>query len=109
MIQQSLIPTICPYCGAGCAFYVIVEDGRAVGLEYVNDHPVSQGSLCPKGNAALEILDHPERLTKPLVRAETLAAWRNARTGGTLSLSGAKDRRNSEERRTLWRSSGTRR
>ena len=82
-MAQDLIPTICPYCGAGCAFYIIVEDGRAMGLEYMTEHPVSQGSLCAKGNAALEVLDHPERLTKPLVRAETLTAWRNARTGGT--------------------------
>lgn len=32
------------------------------------DHPVSQGALCAKGNAALEILYHPDRLTTPLKR-----------------------------------------
>ncbi len=67
-MTQDLISTICPYCGAGCGFYVVVEDGRAVGLEYMTEHPVSQGSLCPKGNAALEILDHPDRLTHPLIK-----------------------------------------
>lgn len=67
-MNESLIPTICPYCGVGCAFYIVVENGRAVGLEYITEHPVSQGSLCPKGNAALEVLDHPERLTQPLIK-----------------------------------------
>jgi len=68
MSQESFIPTICPYCGVGCVFYVVVEDGRAMGLEYMTEHPVSQGSLCPKGNAALEVLDHPDRLTQPLIK-----------------------------------------
>jgi anaerobic selenocysteine-containing dehydrogenase len=36
MTQPSLIPTICPYCGVGCGLYVAVEDGRAVGLEYMS-------------------------------------------------------------------------
>jgi len=76
MSQESSVPTICPYCGAGCAFYVVVEDGRAVGLEYMPEHPVSQGSLCSKGNAALETLNHPDRLTKPLVRASKSAGKR---------------------------------
>jgi formate dehydrogenase alpha subunit len=67
-MTQAHISAICPYCGAGCALTVVVEDGRAVGLEYPTDHPVSQGALCAKGNAALEVLDHPERLRQPLVK-----------------------------------------
>ena len=64
----SRVPTVCPYCGVGCAFYIVVKDGRPVSLEYMTEHPVCEGSLCPKGNAALEVLDHPERLTVPLIR-----------------------------------------
>ena len=67
-MNENVVPVICPYCGAGCAFYLVVENGRAVGLEYMTEHPVSQGSLCPKGNAALEVLDHPDRLTQPLIK-----------------------------------------
>ena len=69
MTQPSLIPAICPYCGVGCGLYIAVEDGRAVGLEYMPEHPVSEGSLCPKGNAVLEILEHPERLRHPMKKA----------------------------------------
>jgi formate dehydrogenase alpha subunit len=69
-MNEGLIPAICPYCGAGCALTVVVEGGRAVGLEYPTGHPVSQGALCAKGNAALEVLDHPDRLTTPLIKLD---------------------------------------
>jgi formate dehydrogenase alpha subunit len=80
-MNESLVPAICPYCGAGCALTVVVDGGRAVGLEYPTGHPVSQGALCAKGNAALEVLDHPERLTTPLIRKNGRfreAAWDEA-------------------------------
>ncbi|MGD2206589.1 MAG: formate dehydrogenase subunit alpha [Anaerolineae bacterium] len=80
-MNKSLVPTICPYCGAGCALTVVVKDGQAVGLEYPTEHPVSQGALCAKGNAALEVLDHPDRLTAPLIKENGRfreAAWDEA-------------------------------
>jgi formate dehydrogenase major subunit len=67
-MTKVLVPTICPYCGAGCGFFVAVEKERSVGIEYIPDHPVSEGALCSKGNAALEIVGHQERLTSPLKR-----------------------------------------
>ncbi|MCJ2557397.1 MAG: molybdopterin-dependent oxidoreductase, partial [Candidatus Thermoplasmatota archaeon] len=45
-----------------------------VGLEYNREHPVSEGALCPKGNAVLEILDHPERLRHPMKKVDD--GWR---------------------------------
>lgn len=66
--QRQLVPTVCPYCGCGCGLYVVVEEGVAKGIEYMGEHPVCQGSLCPKGNAALEVVYHPERLRYPLKR-----------------------------------------
>ncbi|MCX7855669.1 MAG: molybdopterin-dependent oxidoreductase, partial [Anaerolineae bacterium] len=65
---MTLIPVLCPYCGAGCRLGLKVEDGRAVGVEYLTDHPVALGALCPKGNVAHEIIGHPDRLLHPLVR-----------------------------------------
>ncbi len=67
-MTKVLVPTVCPYCGAGCGFFVSVERERATGIEYMPGHPVSEGALCSKGNAALEIIYHPERLTAPLKR-----------------------------------------
>ena len=67
-MTRVLVPTVCPYCGAGCGLFIAVEKGNPTGIEYMRDHPVSEGALCPKGNAALEILRHQDRLTSPLKR-----------------------------------------
>jgi formate dehydrogenase (coenzyme F420) alpha subunit len=67
-MPKKLIPSVCPYCAVGCGFYLAVEKGRATGVEYMPEHPTGEGSLCPKGNAVLEILNHEERLHYPLRR-----------------------------------------
>lgn len=64
-MTKVLVPTVCPYCAAGCGFFIAVKKERATGIEYMPDHPLSEGALCSKGNAALEILYHQERLTSP--------------------------------------------
>jgi formate dehydrogenase alpha subunit len=67
-MPESVIASVCPYCGAGCGFYIKVEKNRATGIEYMTGHPASEGALCSKGNAALEILYHQDRLVFPLKR-----------------------------------------
>lgn len=76
MSDKELKPTVCPYCGVGCGFYVRVQEGRAVGLEYMTDHPVCNGRLCAKGNAALEVLNHPDRLKSPMKKVN--GRWERA-------------------------------
>jgi len=63
------VPSLCPYCAVGCGLYLEVEKGKAIGLEYMADHPACQGALCPKGNSVLEVLNHEERLKYPLKKA----------------------------------------
>ena len=48
-MTRVLVPTVCPYCGAGCGLFIAVEKGNPTGIEYMRDHPVSEGALCPKG------------------------------------------------------------
>jgi anaerobic selenocysteine-containing dehydrogenase len=50
---------------------VEVTDGRVVGISGDRRHPFSHGYICPKGQACMEIIYHPERLTKPLLRVGT--------------------------------------
>ena len=66
MPQRELTPTVCPFCGCGCGLSVVVEDGVAKNIEYMPGHPVNDGALCPKGNAAIQLLYHPERLHSPI-------------------------------------------
>lgn len=66
-MKQTL--TICPYCGTGCALYLLSDDdGRLVGVEPSATHPTSRGQLCVKGWNAHAFVQHPERLTTPLIR-----------------------------------------
>ena len=61
--------TTCPYCGTGCCFYLLADgDGRLVGVEPSSSHPVARGQLCVKGWNAHHFVNHPDRLTEPLVR-----------------------------------------
>jgi len=65
-MSTKLIPSLCPYCAVGCGLYLVVDKGKAIGIEYMTDHPASEGALCPKGNSVLEIIDHEERLKYPM-------------------------------------------
>ena len=67
-MSTKLVPSLCPYCAVGCGYYLVVERGKAVGVEYMKDHPTCEGALCPKGNAVLEILNSEDRLKYPLKR-----------------------------------------
>jgi formate dehydrogenase alpha subunit len=67
-VDERLVQSICPYCGVGCGFYISTTDGRITGHEYMREHPVNQGALCPKGNAALDLVYHTDRLLFPLKR-----------------------------------------
>jgi formate dehydrogenase (coenzyme F420) alpha subunit len=61
--------TTCPYCGTGCCFYLVVgDDGRLVGVEPSQEHPVAKGQVCVKGWNAFQFVDHPDRLTEPQIR-----------------------------------------
>ena len=62
------VPTICPYCGCGCGLYLHVDKGIICGVSPSRNHPVSKGSLCVKGWNCYEFIQHPDRLTKPLIR-----------------------------------------
>ncbi|MCZ2828077.1 molybdopterin oxidoreductase family protein [Modestobacter sp. VKM Ac-2986] len=59
--------THCPYCSLQCGVTMTAGDRPATLVPA--DFPVNRGGLCSKGWSAPELLDHPERLTRPLVRA----------------------------------------
>jgi anaerobic selenocysteine-containing dehydrogenase len=58
----------CQECPAGCGVLVRVMEGRAKKIEGNPDHPLNQGKLCTKGQAALQGLYNPDRLKQPLQR-----------------------------------------
>src|SRR5262249_51191038 len=77
-------PSVCPMCSAGCGLTVrvmeadaeVVRDGQAgmlriaaaKKLEGQPDHPINHGGLCARGQAAIQVTYHPDRLTQPMKR-----------------------------------------
>ncbi len=77
-------PSICTLCPAGCGVIVrvmqgeaevvrngqlgIIKMGLAKKLEGNPNHPISQGKLCPRGQAGLQVTYHPDRVRHPLKR-----------------------------------------
>ena len=55
-------------CPDTCSWEVTVVDGVATRLRGAADHPVTQGTLCPKVNRFLDRVYHPDRLVTPLRR-----------------------------------------
>ena len=62
--------TICPYCGVGCSVDLLTKKDALVGVLPAMDGPANHGALCVKGQFAFDFVQHPERLTEPLVRGE---------------------------------------
>lgn len=61
------IDTHCPYCSLQCGITLDRATSPPV-LTAQEDFPTNLGGLCAKGWTAAELLDHPQRLTQPLVR-----------------------------------------
>jgi len=74
--------TICPYCGVGCQMYLGIRDERVISIRGEREGTPNKGWLCVKGRYGIaEFVDHPERLTTPLVRRNgelTEATWDEA-------------------------------
>ncbi|MGD2113736.1 MAG: molybdopterin-dependent oxidoreductase [Acidobacteriota bacterium] len=71
--------TVCGLCEGRCGLSVRLVDGLPVGLRGNPGHPLNRGGLCPVGQAGLDVLYSPHRLSGPARRAESgarrPAAW----------------------------------
>ena len=67
--DERLVATHCCFCGVQCGMYLrVAPDGRVFGVE-PRDHDINKSKLCPKGVTAYQQVNHPDRLTHPLMRA----------------------------------------
>jgi thiosulfate reductase / polysulfide reductase chain A len=65
-IQQ--IPTMCLNCSTVCGMIAKVENGKIVKLEGNPKDPNSRGKLCAKGQAAINMVEDPDRIQYPMKR-----------------------------------------
>lgn len=62
------VKTICSYCGVGCGLYLGVRGDRVVSVRGDTESPVNHGQLCAKGRFGYHFINHPDRLTTPLIK-----------------------------------------
>ena len=67
--QANYYASSCRFCPAGCGILIRVAEGRAKKVEGNPLHPVNRGKLCARGQAVLQELYHPDRVTQPLKRS----------------------------------------
>ena len=60
--------THCPYCAFQCGMTLSRDGAGDVAIAGNPEFPLNRGALCVKGWTAAATLNHPERLTTPLVR-----------------------------------------
>ena len=66
--------SVCGECPNGCGTRVRTREGRAVKIEGNPAHPGNRGTLCVRGQAALQGLYNPDRFRGPQRRRTTNAA-----------------------------------
>ncbi|CAM5721551.1 Periplasmic nitrate reductase [Streptomyces microflavus] len=75
---ETLVPTHCCFCGVQCGMYLRVDrGGKVFGVEPRN-HDINRMRLCPKGINAYQQVNHPDRLTAPLMRRSRDEEFREA-------------------------------
>lgn len=62
--------TICGYCGVGCGIDFRTKGNKIVYAQGYADAPVNGEFLCTKGRFGWDFIQHPDRLTRPLVRKD---------------------------------------
>src|SRR5690348_15405278 len=67
--------SICPYCAVGCAQLIYARGNDVIHVEGDPRSPINQGTLCPKGAAAVSWMLNPNRLTKVKYRAPYSDHW----------------------------------
>ena len=66
-VVDKKVDSVCPFCGVGCLLTYKVKDNKIVSVEG-RDGPANHSRLCVKGRFGFDYIQHPQRLTTPLIR-----------------------------------------
>ena len=67
IVPDKQVDSVCPYCGVGCQLTYNVKDNKILYVQG-KDGPANSSRLCVKGRYGFDYVQHPHRLTKPLIR-----------------------------------------
>jgi formate dehydrogenase major subunit len=67
IVVDKQVESVCPYCGVGCQLTYNIKDNKILYVQG-KDGPANSSRLCVKGRYGFDYVQHPHRLTKPLIR-----------------------------------------
>jgi len=67
-MSSQTVRTLCFECHSRCGVMLETEDNTVTGISGDKSHPFSRGYTCPKGRAVRDIIYHPDRITRPLLK-----------------------------------------
>jgi formate dehydrogenase major subunit len=73
---EHSVVTTCAYCGVGCSFRAEMRGEELIRMVPNKDGHANHGHSCVKGRFAIGYATHPDRITKPMIRATISEAWR---------------------------------
>jgi predicted molibdopterin-dependent oxidoreductase YjgC len=95
---EKTTKTTCPYCGVGCQLNISTIKDKIVKVDGADEIP-NFGSTCVKGRFGLDFVNHPERLTKPLIKKDGKfheASWDEALNYTAEKLTAIKEKHGSD-------------
>jgi formate dehydrogenase major subunit len=66
-VAEKKVDSVCPFCGVGCQLTYNVKNNKIVTVDG-RDGPSNHNRLCVKGRYGFDYVNHPHRLTRPLIR-----------------------------------------
>ena len=73
---EHSVVTTCAYCGVGCSFRAEMKGEEIVRMVPNKDGHANHGHSCVKGRFAIGYATHPDRILKPMIRAQITDPWR---------------------------------
>src|SRR3990167_3667109 len=80
-LPDRWVKTTCGYCSVGCGMFIGVKGDRAVSVRGDPDHPVNEGTLCPKGLSEHHAIHAEGRALYPLLKLKgklKRVSWQHA-------------------------------
>ncbi len=67
---NTVVRSTCPYCGVGCQVDLHVHQDHILRVTAPPSEAPNFGRLCVKGRFGMDFVNHPSRLTHPLIRKD---------------------------------------
>ena len=64
------VRSTCPYCGVGCQVEMQIKEDHILRVDAPFDVAPNYGRLCAKGRFGMDYINHPSRLTYPMIRKD---------------------------------------